>query len=162
MISLPENIFNKMYFHMTGISKEQLVTYLNKNDFLIEKMGEHIIFHGWLEYNKLCNLLTKMDYFYINRFNSPLTKANFPSKLPEILGYGIIPICNCIGDYYTYLSNNKNALFFNDIKDEQETLIKAITMPDSQRENMRVNARKCAIAKFDVTKWNNKLKDIIS
>lgn len=161
MTALPEDIFNKMYFHMTGISKEQLTKYLKKNKYLIEKMGDHMVFHGWLEYDKLCDLLTEMDYFYIHRFDSQLTKANFPSKLPEILGYGIIPICNCIGDYYTYLSNNENALFFYDSKDEQEILIKAITMPDLQRENMRAKARKCAESKFDIQIWKDKIFDFI-
>ncbi len=160
LLNLPENYRNKIKFHMTGISRKQLEQYLRKDRYLLKKINDNILFHGWLEYSDLCNLFQTIDYFYIYRNNNKLTEANFPSKLPELLGYGIIPICNCIGDYTTFLQDGVNALFFDE-NNKNEILIKAIDMAIVKREEMRYNARLCAEKKFDINNWGKSILEII-
>jgi glycosyltransferase involved in cell wall biosynthesis len=163
LLSLERCELEKIIFHMTGNTEKQIRNILCKEDFLIDKLGEHIVFHGWMEYEDLIDLYHKMDFLYMSRFDNAVSQANFPSKLPELMGWGIVPVCNKVGDYYHYLTDNENAIIFesDSVEDCANALKRVLLLSPKERQEMRKNARQCAIDKFDYRSWQKKLTDFM-
>lgn len=157
---LPQETLKNIYFHMTGVKKESLMNFLSEKVDLIDVLGSHLIIHEWMNYEELLELYKKMDYLLISRPDNLVTKANFPSKLPELMGWGIVPICNKIGDYCNYLSDAENAFIFeNDTPEEcAGAIIRACNISGEQRLVMRKAARICAEKRFDYHNWADELQ----
>lgn len=61
-----------------------------------------------------------MDYLFLAREKNIITESNFPSKVPEMLVYGVIPVCSDVGDYTKlYLENDVNAIIFEGAAPEE-------------------------------------------
>ena len=109
--SLSEEEKAKVVFHITGTTEEQLKSKI-KNPSVLDELKDVVIVHSWMEYSDLIALYKQMDYLVLARFDNELTRANFPSKIPENMCYGIVPICSKVGDYTTYyLKNMVDSIF---------------------------------------------------
>lgn len=156
---LPIDVFQHVYFHMTGTTKEELKVFLGSEQHHVDSLGNHIIFHGWMQYDELTALFQTMDFLFLSRPDNLVTQANFPSKLPELLGWGIVPICNSVGDCGNYLNAYENAYIFacNEPSDAAKAIENVYYMPFSKRVNMQCAARICAKEKFDYRNWIDRL-----
>ena len=77
----------------------------------LNKLSGVLVFHGRLEYAELLELYQNMDYLFLAREKNIITESNFPSKVPEMLVYGVIPVCSDVGDYTKlYLRTGENAI----------------------------------------------------
>ncbi|MBQ7290378.1 MAG: glycosyltransferase [Clostridia bacterium] len=163
MLLLPREELDRCVFHITGTTESAICEALGNERDLLDALGEHIIFHGWMEYDELVDLYQKMDFLYMCRFNNEVSQANFPSKLPELMAWGIAPICNKVGDYYRYLEDGKNAFIFdNDSVDDCVSALKrALKLSEEEKMIMKRNARQCAIDHFDYRSWQKKLTDFL-
>ena len=93
-----------------------------------------------------------------------MTRANFPSKVPEVMCYGIIPIVSKVGDYTDiYLKDGKNSIIFEGCSAQAclEALRRAINMSQTEKENLSQGARKCAENDFFYQKWEKRISDFI-
>lgn len=155
----------KVRFHLTGnMSKEKLKKIIGES-VPIEKLKEILKFHGWIEYDELMELYKQSDYLLLARKKNIVTISNFPSKVPEMMNFGIVPVCSKVGDYTEkYLSDGIDSIqFYEDNVDSCVLAIKkAIKIKEANKlERMKRNARETAINKFDYKVWGNTIVDFL-
>lgn len=153
-------------FHLTGsMTKEKLIQILD-SDEAISQLKDVIIYHGWMEYYDLMNLYNQSDYLLLARPENVVTISNFPSKVPEMMNYGIVPVCSKVGDYTeTYLQDGYDSIQF--AKDNTEACKLAVKKAIECKKNgmlkeMRANARKTAVEKFDFHSYGNRIINFLS
>ena len=148
----------RLEFHVCGAKKTvlDLIKTLPKNvDF-----ESAIVLHDWMEYEELVELYMKSHFLLLARGDSLMTRANFPSKVPETLTYGMIPICSDVGDYTKlYLKDGYNSIYIKGDSSEeiQKSLTRALSMSDEEVLKMSRTCRKTAEIEFDYRNWAKKL-----
>lgn len=161
--SLSEEEKAKVVFHITGTTEEKLKSKI-KNPSVLDKLKDVVIVHSWMEYSDLIALYKQMDYLVLARFDNELTRANFPSKIPENMCYGIVPICSKVGDYTTYYLKNMVDSIFCEVGSKKslvDAIRMGIKMPDDKFVAMHENSRKTAIEKFGYRNWASKIEDFL-
>ncbi|MBE5928984.1 MAG: glycosyltransferase family 4 protein [Lachnospiraceae bacterium] len=151
----------KIRFHLTGkMTKEVLYTVVNNRSY-VDAIENNLVFHGWLGYEELLDLYADADYLLLARANKTVTISNFPSKVPEMMNYGIVPVCSKVGDYTdSYLLDGYDSIHFKDdiVEECLAAIRKAIEMKESKRLlEMKFAARKTAVEKFDYRKWGKRI-----
>ena len=162
--SLTEEEKRKIELHITGATAEKLKDKLGVKSYLLENMKGLLVIHEWLEYQQLIELYRNMDFLVLVRFKNDLTIANFPSKVPETMNFGIIPICTRVGDYTRdYLYNNENSLIFepDSIESCISALRVAISMDDNEYLRLRRAVRNTAIDRFGYKNWSDRISDFL-
>ena len=124
--------------HLTGIKKERL-----EKIYPGITSVKGVVIHSWLNYDELTELYKKMDFLLIAREKSQMTLANFPSKVPEVMCYGVIPIVSRVGDYTrTFLTDGKDSAIF-DGNDELACMGAMLRAASWTREEM-IEISRCA------------------
>lgn len=149
----------KITMHFTGVKEEKLRTYLGDQQTVFDRLGDTVCFHGWMEYDELIALYQSVDFLYMSRPDNLVTRANFPSKLPELMAYGVVPIGNRVGDYYEYLTDGEDSVLFdcNTPQDCAAAIKRVLVTTKEERKQMCQNARNTVCEKFDYKKWSKKL-----
>lgn len=152
----------KFVFHINGIKKETIIGIIGEKEF--ERIGNSLAIHGWLEYSELVKLYQKVHFLLLAREINQVTKANFPSKIPEVMAYGIVPVCSRVGDYTQYyLEDNLNSIIMDGNSPEicYEAMKKALSMSADEYRRISKNARVCAEECFDYNKWAERIDSFI-
>lgn len=161
-ISLEDDEIEKIELHLCGLNKTVL------NEILIESEKKRLIrfsvFHEWLQYKELIDLYQQMHFVVLARHVCQRTLANFPSKIPEVMNYGVVPIVSDVGDYTKYyLRHEYDSIFMEG--DSAETILDAIRQALSMRvEEYRIyseNAGKTAKDRFDYHVWGPKVREML-
>lgn len=161
---LEEKTLDKLEFHITGTNRELIENILGKKKYILDKLKNNLIIHEWLEYDELINLYKSMDYLFLARKDNQITRANFPSKVPEVLSFGIIPICSNVGDYTNYyLCDDYDSIIFEGCSVDacMNALNRILDISIEDKQRMKYNARKTSIDKFYYKKWGDKIKNFI-
>lgn len=161
---LSESEKKQVRLHITGATYEKLRSKFSEADQVLKNLKEVLIIHDWMEYQELIRLYQSVDFLILVRYKNKATIANFPSKVPETLSFGIIPICTEVGEYTaSYLVNEENSLIFkpDDLEECYKSLLRAIHMSNSDFIKLRDNARKTAVNKFGYRNWSIKLSDFL-
>lgn len=160
LCQLPEKNRKILEFHITGVKKETIC------ESILERVQASLkgrfIIHEWLDYDELINLYKNTDFLLLARKTCQMTLANFPSKVPEVMTYGVIPIVSRVGDYTKYyLTNDVDSIAFDGYTSDKccEAIIRATRLSKEEREKMSENARKCVHDKFDYRVWAEKIKE---
>lgn len=164
ILALPENVRNRVEFHVTKMNKKKLKTLLGGEKWLIDYMGSLLVLHDWMSFNDLIKLYREMDFLLLARENRQTTRANFPSKIPELMSFGVIPICSDVGDCPAfYLTDGYDSILFEGctVENCSEAILKAASLTDDKRREMRNNARKCVIDKFYYRNWAERIDDFL-
>lgn len=151
----------KFELHITGMTRDKLIGKINGEELL---SGIAVIVHGWMKYSELINLYRNVDFLVLPRFRNAVTEANFPSKIPESLSFGIIPICSKVGDYTrNYLHDGYDSILFEsgDVEGCAKAVRKAINMDEATYIKMRHNARKTAVERFGYKVWAEKVSEFL-
>ncbi|WP_419169411.1 glycosyltransferase [Negativibacillus massiliensis] len=156
--SIPSAELKKIEFHVCGAKKmvQSILTQLT----ITKEINDILILHDWMQYSELVELYNKAHFMLLARDDSLMTRANFPSKVPETLTYGIIPICSVVGDYTKYyLSNNEDSLFIygNSIDVIKNRILDAISLSPEELATMSKKCRCTAKEKFDYRNWIDKI-----
>jgi len=149
--------------HITGTTAEKLRGRC-QNPGVLDALGGSLVIHPWLAYDELIRLYQAADFLVLARFDNPLTRANFPSKIPETLSFGIIPICTRVGDYTKYYLQDGVDSIFCRVGSAQSLVAairKALSMPEKQFLEMRNNARATAVERFGYQNWSKAVEDFI-
>lgn len=156
---LSDNEAKNLEFHICGVNK--LAYKIIHENNLEEYLGNRIIVHDWMPYEELVDLYCRAHFMILARSICQMTLANFPSKIPETLSYGIIPICSKVGDYTEiYLKDDKNCLIMEgcDSKTILNAIRKSLNLSNEKVRKLSDNARKTAKEEFDYRVWACKLK----
>ncbi len=149
-------------FHICGVSEEKIAGILETDVY--KNLRNSIIVHDWLEYDELIKLYQSMDYLLMARTICQLTLANFPSKVPEVMCYGVIPVVSRVGDYTEfYLENGINSIIFDDCTPSAcyKAIKTALALSDEKRNEMASAARKCAVERFGYKNWTSVINKTI-
>jgi hypothetical protein len=155
----------RIEFHITGLTRERILQILHGDRNLLNELEQILIIHPWLDYEDLVKLYLQMDYLFLARYNNKITRANFPSKVPEILCYGVIPICSDVGDYTKkYLRNGIDSIILEGCSTEEcEKAIRfALNMKRKDKERFRLDCRSSAVQNFYYKNWSGRITDFIT
>ncbi|MBQ8382239.1 MAG: glycosyltransferase family 4 protein [Clostridia bacterium] len=162
IIDLPDALKANMEFHLCGVKSsvlENLLAPAERSE--LEKL---LTVHGWMEYDQLVDLYRSMHFLFIAREISQTTLSNFPSKVPELLCHGVVPVASRVGEYTDgYLTDGENAIVFDgcDRDSCRRALIRALTLTDDEYNALSANAYWTAKTKFDYTVWAPRLWNAI-
>lgn len=114
-----------------------------------------------MDYEDLVRLYTQIHFLLLVRSTSRMTLANFPSKVPEVMCYGVVPIVSKVGDYTEYyLKDNINSIFVSgdSLEESLQSVRKALELSETEYITLSKNAIQCAKAKFDYHVWAKPLQ----
>ena len=143
--------------HFCGVKKEQVARILNAD---ISEIDSRMIFHSWMDYSDLVDLYNQVQFLLIARADSQMTRANFPSKVPEVMTYGVVPLASRVGDYTNlYLKDNYNSFIFEgcDVAKIKEVLCRCIDLSEQKMKLLSDNARKTVEDEFYYKQWVHKI-----
>ena len=145
-------------FHITGVSRETIAAVLGREKELLHAVDDIVRFHGWLEYAELYELYNRMDFFLLAKEDNPVSRSNFPSKVPELMSCGVIPVMNTIGDIGAYLTDGDDCLLFSECTPEScvKGIREALLLEPQKIADMSRAARSCAAEKFNYRNWSEK------
>ncbi len=151
---------HRLRMHLSGVSEAKLRSYLGDKEKVLDTLGETVVFHGWLEYADLISLYEKVHFLYMSRPDNLVTRANFPSKMPELMTYGIIPVGNRVGDYPNYLEDGKDSVLFdqNTKEDCANALRRVLLLSTEERMEMHRAVLQTVSEKFDYHNWKEKVQ----
>ena len=147
--------------HITGMNCEKLKEKIGNPELI---KGLQLEVHGWMKYSELIDLYRKMDFLALPRFKNGVTEANFPSKIPESLSFGIIPVCSKVGDYTKiYLKDGYNSFLFEtgNVNECIASIRKTLNMTEEEYLQMRENARRTAENEFGYKKWSERISQFL-
>ena len=147
-------------FHITSLTEEKARSILGEKKWILEKYSDVIQIHGWMDYQDLIDLYHSSDFLLLARETNRFTLSNFPSKVPEMMNYGIIPVCSKVGDYTDlYLHNMDNSMIFDGASPEEcaKAISRAIELSDEERQRLSLNAVNTAKQRFDYRVWGKSL-----
>ena len=153
---LSDEMKENIEFHITGHSYKKLYKMSGVSPETWETVKELVIIHSWMEYGELLELYRQIDFLLIARETNRVTLSNFPSKVPEMMAQGIIPVMTRVGDLPNlYLEDEIDSILFEECTVEscRSAIVEAFQMSDEERKNMRDNARKKAEDCFSHEKW---------
>lgn len=147
--------------HFCGIKSEQVAHILKVDE---KEIDPRIIFHDWMEYDELVELYRQVHFLLLARPDTQMTRANFPSKVPETMTYGIIPLASRVGDYTKlYLKNDYNSFTFKgcNVKTIKNIIYKCINLSEDETRKLSDNARKTVEEKFYYKQWSETIKNFL-
>ena len=157
ILVLTEKEKKRINLNITG-TNENIVKSLVGEDIFV-RTKECVTIHGFLEYDDLVRLYQKMDFLFLPRKINSITKANFPSKIPELMSYGVVPICTAVGDYTSDYLTSENAVIIPDssVSNCVKALRKTMKMSNRIYIDMRKSARKLVEDKLYYKLWGDKV-----
>lgn len=164
LLELSKDERKKIKFHFTTLKPEKLLSASDCSPEILDELKDVITFHGRLEYDKLLELYENMDYLFLPRKKNIITESNFPSKVPEMLAYGTVPVCSDVGDYTSiYLKDGVNAFVFSGAEptDCAEAFRRACSISQEEMVRMKNAARLLAEERFDYHVWSKCLNDFL-
>ena len=93
-----------------------------------------------------------------------MTQSNFPSKIPECMCYGIVPIMSNVGDAPKYyLKNQVNSIVFDGctVSSCKQAIYSALSVEWSKYKLLSESARRTAEKQFDYRQWSEKVSGMI-
>lgn len=148
-------------FHITGVKRETVKGILGEDWLRVENT---LIFHSWMKYEELIALYRRCHYLFLARDVNQMTLSNFPSKVPETMTHGIVPVCSDVGDYTKYyLTDSVDSLIFKGCSREvcATALRRALAVSEEQYHCLSRNARNCVEKRFDYHNWVDALQENI-
>lgn len=161
-LHFPESIRRNIELHLCGVSEADLRSFLSQEEY--ETLRDMLVFHSWMVYDDLIALYQRMHFLLLSRGVCQMTLANFPSKVPETMDFGIVPIASDVGDYTRYyLEDGKNSIFIRGSGEQAcyEAVRKALQSFPEQFPVLSRNARRCVEEKFDYHVWAPTIRQMI-
>lgn len=149
-----------MEFHVTGINDAYFENLCCDNE-----AKKRIILHNWLAYDQLIELYRSAHFLILARPINQMTESNFPSKVPEVMGHGVVPIVSRVGDYTRlYLRDGEDSIIFegDDPDACYQAMSKAVKLFVTNYDKVSDKARATVREKFDYHVWLSKINAAVS
>ena len=120
---------------------------------------------GRISREDVLNHLRESDFSVLLRDpNLKVSKAGFPSKVPESMCNGTPLICNYSSDLQDYLIDSVNALICKDYTPTafKDTVLKALLLSSEEKKQIAINAYKTAEQHFNICSNREKFINILS
>ena len=151
----------KINLNITGTDENKIKAIIGEK--LYEQIKGCITVHGFLPYSDLVCLYQKMDFLILPRKHNKITEANFPSKVPELMSYGVIPICTAVGDYTTEYLSSETAIIIPDssVYNCKLALKEAVSMGEKRYNKMRRAVRSLIEDRLYYKLWGKKILNFL-
>ena len=150
---LSESEKKRVHFHLTGASMNAYKASAPGMEEILDNLIKKgvVCYHSWLEYDELMRLYEAVDFALLPRPIDLTTKANFPSKVPEMMNRGIPVTMNRVGDIAEYLSDGEDAVLYDGEGTDAcfEALKRVMDMSPDKRVEMKRKAYDNAAVKFN-------------
>lgn len=162
-ISTKDEYLKKIQFDIYGMDKKTFDGRIN-NAVLNEKTKNNVYVHGFVEQNKIEDILLNSDYQIFIRPNRKSSNAGFPTKLCESFSVGTPVITNDTGDIFMYLVDGDNGFLCEGIEKENVCKVfdKILNISKEDYSRMRNNARITAEKSFDFRNYLNKIEVVLN
>ena len=157
LVILPEELQKTMEFHIMGVNRKTIRKILGDNYDAIMRI---VVLHDWMKYEDLIQLYQKAHFLFLPRPLNHMSKNNFPSKVPETMTYGVIPITSDVGDCtQLYLTNLVDSIFIegDSVEKCSDALAFALRLEPEKLKEMGSAARRCVEEKLDYRVWYQKI-----
>lgn len=152
----------RIELHLCGVKEEYIKELISCSDW--KQLMKFTVIHPWMKYEELVKLYQQMHFLLIARNECQRTLANFPSKVPETMAYGVVPVVSAIGDYTRYyLQDGKDSIFMDgdSPKEVRKAIRKAINLKAADYEYYSKNACQTAKERFDFHVWIPEVKRML-
>ena len=153
----------KISFHIKGVKKQDVINAIGEERYI--RISSCLFFYGWMSYNELIELYRKSHYLLLARESNHLTKANFPSKVPEVMCHGVVPIASDVGDYTKlYLEDGKNSIIIHGYKSDviKDALVRCIEINYEDYCVLSENAYELVCDKLSYKVWGHKIENALN
>ena len=176
-ISLEKDDYRGMFLTVNHLyrytSNIRLIITNSDSEKIRHLMGEELFsslknilnIYSWLPYEQYMNILDEADFLLVFRSDTNITRANMPSKVPEALSRGIVPIISNGGDLSNlYLTDLVDSIILDgsgNYEEHAKKIYRVIMEQKHMFENIHVEARKTAEEKFYYKNWSDKIVEFI-
>lgn len=161
---MDEDRRSKIRFHITRFGEKQLIEAAGISDHTWNIISRNIYLHGSMNYQELIKLMEEVDFLPVSRKSNRTTISNFPSKIPEAMCYGIIPIMTKVGDCPNiFLSDGSDSILFEESTPKccARAFERAVDLLPGDRFSMSQQARHTAETRFDYSVYSQELKKFL-
>lgn len=165
LAELEDDILGNIEFHITHFNngRERIHIAMESIEDPRKKalLENALVYHERLEYGDLVELYRDMHFLLLIREKNQQMLAGFPSKLPETMAFGIVPIATEMGDYAQfYLRDGVDSILIREQGVEACTaaIARALRMDDEALRQMSYAAYTTARERFDYHNWVGFLK----
>ena len=149
--------------HLVGPSREEVSECLGSDAPMLDRIADILIFHGRVPQSDVPRLLSTADYSVLLRPSERYAQAGFPTKLVESLAAGVPVIANPTSDIAEFVRDGIEGILLTDHSPAAFVagVKRALTLPRSQKDAMRRNARLRAETSLDFRVFVEKLGSFI-
>lgn len=160
---LPLEKLEQVEFTIIGVSQD--VVKQNIANDVYDYIKPYLQIKGRISREDVLNHLRESDFSVLLRDpNLKVSKAGFPSKVPESMCNGTPLICNYSSDLQDYLIDSVNALICKDYTPTafKDTVLKALLLSSEEKKQIAINAYKTAEQHFNICSNREKFINILS
>lgn len=153
---------NRVELHLCGVKEQKVNEVLNEDERI--RLERILVIHKWMKYDELISIYQQMNFLVLARDTNQMTLANFPSKIPETMAFGIVPIASKVGDYTKYyLEDSVNSIFIYGctVQNVLESIRRALKLSEEEYFKLSKSAVKCVETRFDYHVWSGTVKKMI-
>lgn len=157
-----EDYNKRISFDIYGINRNQLLNAVDNDAKLLDSLSSCVTANGFVQQNKIEDILTNADYQIFIRPNRRSSNAGFPTKLCESFSAATPVITNDTGDISLYLKDGYNGFICKGNSKEDIALVfdKIISLDKENYRELRKNARDTALNSFDYRNYKDIIKDL--
>lgn len=152
----------KLQFVIVGVMKEDIAYYKNMEE--VQQFSENILLCGKVPQTLVPSYYHSSDFSLLIRDVNKKSMAGFPTKFVESMMAGCPVILNETSDIGNYVKSGYNGFMMNKFSlQELIKILKSIAeVPLDEIEQMKVNARKSALEKFDYREYVGEMKSFLT
>lgn len=165
---LSDDMRSTIEFHVTRFDSEALKKAAGINEEIWNIIKDVVIAHGEVTVDELGRLLMNADYLPIARQVNRTTISNFPSKVPEAMAFGIVPIMTLVGDCANdYLTDGVDSILFDECTPEccAKAFERAVSIACDEDGKKYLELRKEAynivVRRFDIVNYSSQLAEFL-
>ena len=162
--ALSDEELEKVRLHFTGMSAKTVAGLKRMCRDAYHRVERILVIYDWMSYDALIDIYKKMDFLILLRKENKVTISNFPSKVPEMMRYGIIPVVSRVGDYTeNYLVDGMNCVMVNsfDINDSKSAIRKAVNMTEAGMREIKKHIFETVENDFYYRNWSERISKFL-
>jgi glycosyltransferase involved in cell wall biosynthesis len=140
-IELFYHLFKKGYkfrFDIYGLTAENYLYTVPEHASILAEMESCVVFHGLCPSNTIIEAICTADMVILNRDDTLVTRAGFPTKVAEAMALGTPVITEPTSNIADYIKHGVNGFLFDPSSEEQQ-MEQIMDLSDAEIQKLRKN-----------------------